>query len=177
LHGRCGSQRWRTDSPLQTETQQRSTAGISAGAWGAAFGGSGGLRATDGARERTAAILRQALVDGSLDVEATEHRLAATYAAQHNRELSALVADLPQSDRSAVFTGTARSQRGLRWPVGVLFAVVVIVWAAGLVFGWQHGVWPVWLLASILLRALWWRGHWRGSRRGFAPRPPARSTG
>jgi Domain of unknown function (DUF1707) len=177
LYGRCSSQRWRTHSPLQTGTPQRSAAGLFAGAWGAAHGGLGDLRATDGARERTAAILRQALVDGSLDVEETEHRLAATYAAQHNRELSALVADLPQSDHSAVFTGAAPSQRGLGWPVAVLFAVVVIAWVAGLAFGWQHGVWPVWLLAFILLRALWWRRHWRGARRGFAPRPPARSAG
>ena len=177
MYGRCSSQRRRTHSPLQTETPQRGAAGISARAWGAAPGGLGDLRATDGARERTAAILRQALVDGSLDIEATEHRLAATYAAQHNRELSALVADLPQSGRSAVVTGTARSQRGLGWPVAVLFAVVVIGWAAGLAFGWQHGAWPVWPLAFILLRALWWRGHWRGGRRGFALRPPGRSAG
>ena len=177
MYGRCSSQRRRTHSPRQTETPQRSAAGISARAWGAAPSGLGDLRATDGARERTAAILRQALVDGSLDVEATEHRLAATYAAQHNRELSALIADLPQSDRSAVLTGAPRSRRGLVWPVAVLFAVVVIAWAAVLVFGWQHGAWPVWLLAFILLRALWWRGRWRGGRRGFALRPPARPAG
>ena len=138
MYGRCSSQRRRTHSPLQTETQQRGAAGISARAWGAAPGGLGDLRATDAARERTAAILRQALVDGSLDVEATEHRLAATYAALHNGELSALVADLPQSDRSAVFTGAPRSPLRLAWPVAMLFAVVVIAWAAGLVFGWQH---------------------------------------
>ena len=177
MHGRCSSQRRRTHSPLQRETPQRSAAVIFARAWGAAPSGLGDLRATDAARERTAAILRQALVDGSLDLEATEHRLAATYAAEHNRELSALVADLPQSDRSAVFTGSARSPRGLVWPVAVLFAVVVIAWAAGLAFGWQHGVWPGWLLVFILLRALWWRGRWSGGRRGFAPRPRARSTG
>jgi hypothetical protein len=116
-------------------------------------------------------------VDGSLDVEATEHRLAATYAAGHNRELSALIADLPQSDRSAVFTGAPRSQRRLVWPAAALLAVAVIAWAAVLVFGWQHGAWPVWLLAFILLRALWWRGRWRDGRRGFALRPPARPAG
>jgi Flp pilus assembly protein TadB len=171
LYGRCSSQRWRTHSHLQTGAPQRSAAGIFAGAWGAAPGGLGDLRATDAARERTAAILRQALVD------ATEHRLAATYAAQHNRELGALIADLPHSDHSAVFAGATRSQRGLEWPVAVLFAVVVIAWAAVLVFGWQHGAWPVWLLAFIVLRALWWRGRWRGGQRGFALRPPARPAG
>jgi hypothetical protein len=135
------------------------------------------LRATDEARERTAATLRQALVDGSLNVEETEHRLAATYAAQHNRELNALVVDLPQHDRSGVFTRAASSRRWLEWPVAVLIAVVVIAWAAGLGFGWRHGVWPVWLLAFILLRALWWRGVRRGRRRGSVPRLPARHAG
>ncbi|MCW3027717.1 MAG: hypothetical protein JWN81_928 [Solirubrobacterales bacterium] len=143
----------------------------------AALGGWEDLRATDEARERTAATLHQALVDGALNVEATEHRLAATYAAQHNRELSALVADLPQRDRSGGFTGAARSPRGLGWPVAVLFAVVATAWAVGLGFGWQHGVWPVWLLGFILLRALWWRGQWRGRRRGLLPRPCAGSAG
>jgi uncharacterized membrane protein YccC len=174
LYGRCSPQRWRTDSPLQTEASQRSAAGMSAGA---APRGWEGLRTTDEARERTAATLRQALVDGSLNVEETEHRLAATYAAQHNRELSAVVADLQQHDRSGVFTNTAPSRRWLGWSVAVVFAVVVIAWTAGLGFGWQHGVWPVWLLAFILLRALWWRGHWRGRRRGSVPRLPARSAG
>jgi hypothetical protein len=177
LYGTCGSRRWRTHRPLQTETPQRSAAAIFAGARGAAPGAFGDLRATDAARERTAAILRQALLDGSLDIESTEHRLAATYAAEHNRELSALVADLSQSDRSELFTGSAWSRRGLVWAVVVLFAVVVIASAAVLVFGWQHGAWPVWLLAFILLRALWWRGRWRRGRRDFALRPPARSAG
>jgi uncharacterized membrane protein YccC len=143
-----------------------------AGARDAALGRWEDLRATDEARERTAATLREALVDGSLNVEATEHRLAATYAARHNRELSAVVADLPQSDGSGVFTSVARARRGLGWRVAVLFAVVVIAWVVALGSGWQHGVWPVWLLGFILLRALWWRGHWRGGRRGSVPRPP-----
>jgi hypothetical protein len=176
LYGKCGTQRWGTDSPRRTEELHRSPA---VGAVGrvALPAGWEDLRATDEARERTAATLRDALVDGSLDVEETEHRLAVTYTARHNRELTALVADLPQRYRAAVSSNMARSQRGPRWPIALLFAALVIAWSLALGFGSQHGVWPVWPLAFILLRTLWWHGGRSGGRRGSVSRPPARSVG
>lgn len=177
MYDRCSSQGWRAHGRLQTAAPQRSADGEVAEGRGAVPGDWEDLRATDEARERTATTLRQALVDGSLNVEATEHRLAAAYAAQHNRELSALVADLPQRNRSAGLTSGARSQRRLPWPAAALLVFVVIAWAGGLGVGWLHGVWPIWLLAFILLRTFWWRGHWGGGRRGFASRPPARNAG
>jgi uncharacterized membrane protein YccC len=140
--------------------------------WRGAFGDWEDLRATDDARERTAATLRQALVEGSLDVETTERRLAATYAAQHNRELTALVADLPQRDPSAPPTGPQRSWRGSRWLIPVALAAVAIVWAVGLEGGWHHGVWPVWPVAFVLPRILWWNRGWPGTQRGAPSRPP-----
>ena len=177
MYGTCRTQRWGTNSPRRTNELQRIPAAGSAAGRVAVPGSWEDLRATDEARERTAATLRAALVDGSLDVEETEHRLAVTYTARHNRELSALVADLPQRYPAAVSSNVARSQRWPRWPVALLVAALVIAWTLALGFGWQHGMWPVWPLAFILLRTLWWRGRWSGGQRASVPRPPARSVG
>ncbi len=139
---------------------------------GPALGEWDDLRATDDARERAAATLRQALVEGSLNVQTTERRLAATYAAQHNRELTALLADLPQRDRSAPPTAPQRSWHGSGWPMLAALAVVAIVWVIGLGFASHEGAWPVWPVAFITLRVLWWRRGWPGTRRGPVRRPP-----
>jgi Domain of unknown function (DUF1707) len=179
LYGRCGSPSRRARSAPQTEQSQQNAADAFEGARevSARVGGWEDLRATDAARERTAATLRQALVDGSLNVDETEHRLATTYAAQHNHELSAVVADLPQRDRSSALSGAAWSRHRRGWPVAVLLAVMVITLLAGFEFGGQHHVWPLWLLALILVRSLWWRGRWSGDRRGSGERPSAGSAG
>jgi hypothetical protein len=54
------------------------------------------LRASDAEREATVARLHQALGDGFLDLDETDQRVAAAYAARHLSELEPLTADIPR---------------------------------------------------------------------------------
>lgn len=58
----------------------------------------GGLRASDGDRERTAAILAAHATAGRLEPAECAERLAAAFAARTMGELYALTADLPHPD-------------------------------------------------------------------------------
>ena len=60
------------------------------------------LRASDGERAEVVERLHQALGVGCLDLAETDERVAAAYAARHRHELTALLADLP--DTAATFT-------------------------------------------------------------------------
>ncbi|MFF0113884.1 DUF1707 SHOCT-like domain-containing protein [Streptomyces prasinus] len=53
------------------------------------------LRASDADRERVAAVLRDAVAEGRLDMEEFEERLDATYKARTYRELEPITRDLP----------------------------------------------------------------------------------
>jgi len=124
------------------------------------------LRVTDAARERAASVLNQALVEGSLTIEETEQRLATAYAARNERELAAVLADLPQhrttSRRSRVASGRRLAQhRSLL----LLIAVTAIV-AIALAGSGAHAAWPLWPLALVSLRAFWWR---RRHARSWSP--------
>jgi hypothetical protein len=57
--------------------------------------GRSGLRAGDADREAVAAVLREALAEGRLDLGEVDERLARVYAARTYAELDPLVADLP----------------------------------------------------------------------------------
>lgn len=56
-----------------------------------------GVRASDTEREATVARLHQALGEGCLDLDETDERVTAAYAARHRDELHSLLADLPNS--------------------------------------------------------------------------------
>jgi hypothetical protein len=67
------------------------------------------LRASDAEREDTVVVLQRALGEGRLDVDETDTRITAAYAARHRHELAALVADLPGTARpDAVAPRTGR---------------------------------------------------------------------
>lgn len=53
------------------------------------------VRASDSEREATVSRLHQALGAGYLDLDETDERVAAAYAARHRDELHALLTDLP----------------------------------------------------------------------------------
>lgn len=53
------------------------------------------VRASDAEREAAVVRLHEALGDGFLDLDETDERVAAAYAARHRGDLTALTADLP----------------------------------------------------------------------------------
>src|SRR3954465_778065 len=57
--------------------------------------GAGTVRASDAEREETITRLHQALGEGRLDLDETETRVAAAYAARYRDELPPLLNDLP----------------------------------------------------------------------------------
>lgn len=62
------------------------------------------VRASDAEREATVARLHRALGDGYLDLDETDERVAAAYAARHRSELKPLTADLPRQPAAAAPT-------------------------------------------------------------------------
>jgi hypothetical protein len=64
------------------------------------------LRASTPEREETVARLHHALGEGRLDLEETETRVAAAYAARYRDELPPLLADLPDHGPAADRTGS-----------------------------------------------------------------------
>ncbi|MGW9496269.1 DUF1707 SHOCT-like domain-containing protein [Streptomyces prasinus] len=67
------------------------------------------LRASDADRERVAAVLRDAVAEGRLDMEEFEERLDATYKARTYRELEPITRDLPAPGVSAPVVSLTKS--------------------------------------------------------------------
>lgn len=137
-------------------------------------------RAGDADRERVAAMLRDAHVEGRLDVDELTTRLDAAYRATTYGDLAALTADLPPprkrsrppGSEPAVAHGAsvpARRDKGLRaawsaWTVAVL--VNVVVWAlVSASAGEAIYFWPMWVAGpwGAVLLAITLTG---GGRRG-----------
>jgi hypothetical protein len=130
------------------------------------------LRVTDVARERAASVLNQALVEGSLTVEETEQRLTTAYAARHERELSAVLADLPQHRTTSPGSRVAFARRLAhnRSPLLLLAVAAIVAIALALASRGAHAAWPLWPLALVCLRASWWRRGQARSRSQSADR-------
>lgn len=137
-------------------------------------------RAGDADRERVAARLRDAHVEGRLDVDELTARLDATYRAKTYGELAALTDDLPQPRKrsrppgsqpavaSEPSTPALRRKQSLRaawaaWTVAVL--VNLVIW--GLVSvsaGEAIYFWPMWVAGpwgAVLLAVTLTGGHGR----------------
>ena len=81
------------------------------------------LRASDAERESMVRLLHHALGEGRLDLQETETRVAAAYAAVYRSELPALFDDLPQRQEAAeAVLGAPRApdrrRSGPRWSGG-----------------------------------------------------------
>lgn len=117
-------------------------------------------RAGDADRERVAAMLRDAHVEGRLDVDELTTRLDAAYRATTYGDLAALTADLPPPRKRSRPPGSepvparsaptpARRDKGLRgawsaWTVAVL--VNVVVWTlVSVSAGEAIYFWPMWV--------------------------------
>jgi hypothetical protein len=123
----------------------------------------GSLLATDADREAAAAIVRQALAEGSLTVEEADERLGETYAARRHGELQKILVDLPQNRRPKDGSSGHSGRIGL----GPRLAAVVALCALGAVVvagasASGHAFWPLVPLGFLTMRVFWWRGGWRG---------------
>jgi hypothetical protein len=112
---------------------------------------------TDAARERAASVLNQALVEGSLTVEETEQRLTTAYAARHERELGAVLADLPQHRTTSPRSRVASARRLAEARSLLLLVAVTAIVAIAVAGRSAHAAWPLWPLALVSMRAFWWR--------------------
>jgi Domain of unknown function (DUF1707) len=121
---------------------------------------SAALRASDADRERIAEQLRRHHLDGRLDTDELQERLAACYAARTGGELEPLVADLPGDGAEP-----RRAPRALRsWPpvlAGVLVVLLALATAGAIAHGRPGPL--AFVLVFVLLRSTWWR------RRGHRP--------
>lgn len=104
------------------------------------------LRASDADRERVSAVLREALVEGRLDMEEFEERLEATYRARTYRELEPITRDLPAPGVSAPVVDLTKSHEpdgGWAGRVGVS-GDARSAWAVAVMSGFQRrGRWTV----------------------------------
>jgi len=77
-----------------------------------------GIRASDAEREQTAERLRTACLEGRLEADELDERLAAAFRARTRGELSALVGDLPGQRPVVLLPGRPVRGRGL--PAGTI---------------------------------------------------------
>jgi hypothetical protein len=118
----------------------------------------GDLRASDEDRERVASEIREHFALGRLDADELSTRLGQAYAAQTQRELKSLRADLPRlppdaaARRAADATRRALRARQHARRAAVLllpFCVSTLVW---LLAGAHGSFWPVWVGVASVLR-------------------------
>ncbi|GAB2788991.1 DUF1707 domain-containing protein [Streptomyces chlorus] len=98
------------------------------------------LRASDADRERVAAVLRDAVAEGRLDMEEFEERLDATYKARTYRELEPITRDLPAPGVSVPVVSLTKSpEPGGDWAsrVGV-GGDAPSTWAVAVMSGFQR---------------------------------------
>jgi hypothetical protein len=77
------------------------------------------VRASDAEREETVAVLQRALGEGRLELDETDTRMGAAYAARYRHELVSLLDDLPDTG------GTARPSSQTGRPAAVVAALAL----------------------------------------------------
>jgi hypothetical protein len=117
------------------------------------------MRASDAERERVADLLREACLEGRLDADELDERLAAAYRARTRGELAPLVADLPATATAAGLPapGGARSAFPAprrRAPVGAPTVAALAVLFAALAVALPGEAWLVLGVAAVALTAL-----------------------
>ena len=121
------------------------------------------MRAADADRDRVAELLREHCASGRLTAEELEERLDVAYRARRLGELEALTADLPRELSQAEPPRVERRPCG--WPLrpGLMLAAALI--AAIAVASGGEGLWLLWPVGFLWLKAGRW-GHHRRVGRG-----------
>lgn len=112
-------------------------------------------RAGDHDRERTAALLGQAMTQGYLDLGEYESRLDRAFAAQTLGELRATTEDLPvetlrRNDPRRQAARRLAVRRSVHWHLAGYLAMTVIVLTVWLAVGVTAGSWYFWPVWPIL---------------------------
>ena len=155
---------------------------------------SGRIRTSDAEREQVADILRAAVTEGRLTLEAGDERLAKAYAATYRDELAPLTADLPSGGWEALARtpeAIHAARRALRRHTSVVAGVAGVLVGLWILSG-SHFFWPFLPIAFLTFGLLrharfvrsggplgWGRGPWAWGRgpwgRGpWAPGPWSR---
>jgi hypothetical protein len=113
------------------------------------------VRAGDRDRERTAALLGQALAQGYVSMGDFEDRLQRTFAARTTSGLRALTADLPvaalrRHDPRRRAARNAAARRSVQIHLGAYLAMAVIVLTVWFMVGVTAGAWYFWPIWPIL---------------------------
>lgn len=134
------------------------------------------VRASDADRERVVELLREHTAAGRLTAEELDERLDEAYGARTLGELRAVTRDLPQppAPRPEGAERPARRRalsRGL--PLAPGFALLAVLVAAVAAATGGEGLWLLWPLGFLWLKAGRWRHRHRRSERGPYALPPA----
>ncbi len=100
------------------------------------------LRLSDAERDAVVARLREAALEGRLEVAEFSQRLDVALHARTHGDVAALTADLPAPASPARKRGLAHHLRRYAETVGPLWAIWGVVAATG---GGLQGLWPLWV--------------------------------
>jgi hypothetical protein len=127
--------------------------------------GFGHLRVSDQQREQAAQQLREHFAAGRLSQEELDERVQRAYAARTERELQALLTDLPRlpmtllQRKAELVARRSQLQRRLIQETGGGLALLLVCVAVWLIDGAQGQFWPVWVAIIVLIPLL--RNVWR----------------
>lgn len=133
------------------------------------------VRAGDGDRQATAALLGLAVGQGYLELAEYDARLQTAFSAQTVADLRRLTADLPvatlrRNDPQRAEARRRAVRRGVQWHLAGYLAMVVIVLTVWLAVGLSAGAWYFWPIWPILGAGLGLLGHALPTRyRMFSP--------
>jgi|SRR5579859_3417921 len=121
-----------------------------------------GVRASDAERERIAQLLQRAAAEGRLSPEEAGERLAAASTATFRQDLEQLVADLPIAPEPAAVGTRGRPGPGLwlLWGLARVALVVMLVTAWWGFWNFRMMLWPLGLVALVVLSRPWRRRRW-----------------
>ncbi len=123
------------------------------------------VRVSDQEREQTAGLLRDHFAAGRITQDELNDRVQAVYGARTQRQLAALLGDLPalpatpQQLKAELVERRRRLQRRLFQQAGgaaTPFVICVVIWAAS---GAQGGFWPIWVAIPLIVMLA--RNGWR----------------
>ena len=122
-----------------------------------------GVRASDAERERIAQLLQSAAAEGRLSPEEAGERLATASTAIFRHDLEQLIDDLPGASEPGLDAAPRRPGPGpwLVWRLARVALVVMLVTVWWGFWNFRMMLWPLGLVALVVLSRPWRRRRWR----------------